>query len=287
MCVFEECCSLAQIGTQGDVANQLAPQAQFRPRAFEKCSALRQISLEKAEYDPTNLTRCLPECCFLEAGIVSLRLPPDFNWIGPAACELCKRLQLVDLSRTIISEILGSTFAHCSQLERLSLANKLRRIGREAFLNCASLREVDTPPALLYVARRAFAGCTQLCAFHKPEAKTTWRGPYRGAILAPCVFESCLALTHIELPQDTSHPSRSATERCIPDGCLNSSGLELLKPPSEWINMLPPDGEDSQAFNPIAGWHLSVSPAGRSSRIVQRDRLVRQIPGGRLSVCPG
>ena len=166
-----------QIGAQGTAANQLAPQAQVRPRAFEKCSALRQISFEKTEYDPANLTRCLPECCFLEAGIVSLHLPADFNWIGPAACELCKRLQLVDLSRTDISEILGSTFAHCSQLERLSLANKLRRIGREAFLKCTSLREVHTPPALLYIAQRAFAGCTQRCKFHKPEAKTTWSGP--------------------------------------------------------------------------------------------------------------
>ena len=70
----------------------------------------------------------LIECCFLEAGIVSF-LPVDFNWIGPAACELCKRLQLVDLSQTNISQILGSTLAHCSQLERLSLANRLRRIG--------------------------------------------------------------------------------------------------------------------------------------------------------------
>ena len=43
MCVFEECCSLVQMGTQGDVADPLAPQAQFRPRAFEKCSALRLI----------------------------------------------------------------------------------------------------------------------------------------------------------------------------------------------------------------------------------------------------
>ena len=135
-------------------ANQLAPQAQFRPRA------------------------------------VSLRLPPDFNWIGPAACELCKRLQLVDLSRTNISEILGSTFAHCSQLERLSLVKKLRRIGREAFLNCTSLREINTPPALMYVARRAFAGCTQLCALHKPEAKTTWRGPYAES----SAFDKCSQL---------------------------------------------------------------------------------------------
>ena len=178
ICVFEECCSLVQVGVQSATTNQLAPQAQFRPRAFEKCSALRDLSFEKTEYDPANLNRCLPECCFLEAGIVSLHLPADFNWIGPAACELCKRLQTVDLSRAVISEILGSTFAHCSQLEQLSLAIKLRRIGREAFLNCASLREVHAPPALLYVARRAFAGCTRLCTIHKPEAKTTWRGPY-------------------------------------------------------------------------------------------------------------
>ena len=142
---------------------------------------------EKAEYDPVNLTRCLPECYFLEAGIVSLHLPADFNWIGPAACELCKRLQLVDLSRTDISEILGSTFAHCSQLERLSLANKLGRIGREAFLNCTSLREVHAPSVLLYMARRAFAGCTQLCTFHKSEARTTWRGPYA----EPSAFDKC------------------------------------------------------------------------------------------------
>ena len=176
--VFEECCSLVQIGVNSDATDQLAAQAQFRPRAFEKCTALRQISFEKTEYDPSNLTRCLPECCFLEAGIASLHLPPDFTWIGPAACEHCTRLQLVDLSRTEINEILGSTFSHCSQLQQLSLAKKLRRLGREAFLKCTSLREVHTPPTVLYIAQRAFAGCTQLCKFHKPETRTTWRGPY-------------------------------------------------------------------------------------------------------------
>ena len=109
---------------------------------------------------------------------MSLHLPADFNWIGPAACELCKRLQSVDLSRTKVSEILGSTFAHCLQLERLSLASKVRRIGREAFLNCASLSKVYAPPALLHVARRAFAGCAQLCTLSRPETNATWRGTY-------------------------------------------------------------------------------------------------------------
>ena len=86
-----------QIGISDDAANQLAPQAELMPRAFEKCTALRQLDLEKSEYNPTNLKRCLPECCFLEAGLTSLTLPPDFTWIGPAACERCLQLQLVDL----------------------------------------------------------------------------------------------------------------------------------------------------------------------------------------------
>ena len=106
--VFEECYSLAQIGDQSTTVNQLAPQAQFRPRAFEKRSTLQQLNFERTEYDPTNLNRSIPEGCFVEAGIESLYLPADFNWMGPAACELCKRLRSVDISQTEIREILGA-----------------------------------------------------------------------------------------------------------------------------------------------------------------------------------
>ena len=49
--VFEECCSLTQIGATQCPDNILAPQAQLRPRV---------------------LNRSLPDCCFLEAGIVTL-----------------------------------------------------------------------------------------------------------------------------------------------------------------------------------------------------------------------
>ena len=120
-------------------------------------------------------------------GIDRLDLPGDFNFLGPAACENCKRLQRVDLSRTELTAIWGSTFAHCSHLEQLCLSKRLRRIGKEAFLLCSSLREVHTPPALLYIAHRAFSGCTQLRRLLKMEDKTTWRGPY-----AECdAFEMC------------------------------------------------------------------------------------------------
>ena len=47
----------------------------------------------------------------LWAGLKSLRLPRDFHFIGPKACENCKRLVEVDLMCTDITAIWGSTFA--------------------------------------------------------------------------------------------------------------------------------------------------------------------------------
>ena len=179
--VFEECCSLLQIGINNDTTNQLAPQAELRPRAFHKCTALRQLNLELSEYNPNSLMRWLPESCFLEAGLTSLTLPPDFTWIGPAVCERCLQLQLVDLSRTEVTEIMSCAFAHCKHLRTLRLPNKLRMIQQEAFLKCASLTEVNVPPTLLYIARRAFAGCTQLHRFQRDGKSVTWRGTYSRA----------------------------------------------------------------------------------------------------------
>ena len=120
--VFEECCSLTQIGTTQYPGNALAPQAQLRPRVFQGCTALRHLNLGMSECGPAYPNRCLPDCCFLEGGIVALSLPPDFNRIGSAACASCQQLQTVDLSQTDVIEILGSTFAHCSQLQQLSLS---------------------------------------------------------------------------------------------------------------------------------------------------------------------
>ena len=185
--MFEECYALAQIGDQSATANQLAPQAQFRPRAFEKRSTLQHLNFKRTEYDPTNLERSIPEGCFFEAGIELLFLPADFNWMGPAACEHCKRLRSVDISQTEISEILGGTFAHCSQLQQLRLAKAVRRIGRDALLDCTSLGELHTPPTLVYIHKRAFAGCIQLSKLIRVGKKATWRG----TCAEYDAFESC------------------------------------------------------------------------------------------------
>ena len=163
--MFEECHALAHVGDQNKAGNQLAPQARFRTRAFEKCRALQM-------HDPRDPNRVIPEGCFSEAGIVAL------SWTGPAACEHCNRLQTVDISRTDISEILDGTFARCSQLQHLKLATTVRRLWRDAFLRCTSLLEIHTPPALLNISKRAFARCAQLCKLVRMGKKGTWRGTY-------------------------------------------------------------------------------------------------------------
>ena len=43
--VFEECCSLTQIGVTQCPGNFLAPQAQLRPRVFQGCTALQHLDL--------------------------------------------------------------------------------------------------------------------------------------------------------------------------------------------------------------------------------------------------
>ena len=149
---FAECCSLSQIGTTDNGINLLAPQAQISPYAFESCLALSQVTFEQIEAHASTCARYLPEGSVCGSGIEQLKLPADFNFVGPIACENCKRLRIVDLIGTDITAIWGSTFSHCAHLAQIWFPRKLRRIGKEAFLLCSSLQDMHTPPSLLYIA---------------------------------------------------------------------------------------------------------------------------------------
>ena len=111
-----------------------------------------ELEAEKWRLCSTTLVRGVAgelEDCFLEAGIVSISLPPDFNWVGPAACERCQQLQIVDLSWTDIPEILGSTFAHCPQLQQLRLSKLAKNRVRSIPAVCLTTRGLhSTIPAI-------------------------------------------------------------------------------------------------------------------------------------------
>ena len=52
------------------------------------------------EPDAAHPNRCLLDCCFLEAGLVALALPTDFNRIGSTPCASRQQLQTVDPFQT-------------------------------------------------------------------------------------------------------------------------------------------------------------------------------------------
>ena len=115
---------------------------------------------------------------------------------------------------------------------------------------CASLQEVYTPPALQRTAHRAFFDCEQLTQLIKVDDKTTWRGPYA----ENNTFALC---------------------------------AKFRRP--TWINMLPPDGDDSDAFDeelhkdvhqqPTPGTSVSVLLGGQDPAAFTEE----QHRGGQVS----
>ena len=97
--VSEWCRSLTRVGTAQCLSNRLAP-SPTEASSFQACTALSHINLGMPEPDAAHPNRCLPDCCFLEAGIVALVLPTDFNRIGSTACASRQQLQAFDPSQT-------------------------------------------------------------------------------------------------------------------------------------------------------------------------------------------
>ena len=131
------------------------------------------------EPDAAHPNRCLPDCCFLEAGIVALALPTDFNRIGSTACASRQQLQTVDPPQAEDHGI---------------------RILPQVYLSTGGFHS----SSLLYMARCAFAGSTQFRAICKQRKSKTWRGTYA----RPNAFDKCEQLDQSEwhrvLPADAS-----------------------------------------------------------------------------------
>ena len=120
-------------------------QAELMPRAFEKCTALRQLDLEQSEHNPNSLTRCLPECCFLEADLTcySMRLR---CFLTPP----CKPLRLAPMNQqdwlTAIEQLVPQT--HLPDAELLHLLRRcvpeqgISSMAEAQALSCAIFESV-------------------------------------------------------------------------------------------------------------------------------------------------
>ena len=110
---------------------------------------------------------------------------------------------------TEITALLSSTFAHCVALNCIWLPPRLTQIGKEVFLNCVVLQEVVIPTELSDIGNRAFCGCEPLQRF------TPWIG----------------------VTLNSGQAEHNAFFMCD----------KFEKP--QWVELLPAEGPDSDAFD--------------------------------------
>lgn len=95
-------------------------------------------------------------------GALTARGNSDFRQLR----DLCPQLRELDLSQADVTEIPDNAFLGCSNLRKIILPTKLRKIGCQAFLGCRGLTSISFPAGLEEVESGAFNGCTRLREVH-------------------------------------------------------------------------------------------------------------------------
>lgn len=133
-----------------------------------------------------------------------------------------------------------SAFAGRTEIIRVTVAEGITEILRNAFMDCTSLREVDLPDGLLAIQEQAFAGCTALERVELPRGLTKidrWAFldceslrditlPDTLTFLGDRAFQNCRSLTHVEIPASLGEGRR---EFILPSGLFrNCSSLKTV-----------------------------------------------------------
>lgn len=90
-------------------------------------------------------------------------------------------------------------FSDCSSLEKIHLANGIKKVLPYSFENCKSLVDLYIPDTVSEIGEYAFSGCTQLRTIHLPSGiKRIPRGLFLGCIS----LTKCFLSDEIEIIED-------------------------------------------------------------------------------------
>jgi hypothetical protein len=121
----------------------------------------------------------LPESCtvidawaFTDCSNLQYLEMQNVTAIGADAFFCAGSLQTVILSEGL-TDLIGASFAYCTNLRKVTLPSTLKTIGDKCFYACVSLPSVSLPENLVSIGEMAFFGCVQLTEMTVPASVTS------------------------------------------------------------------------------------------------------------------
>ena len=273
--------------------------------AFTNCSKITSVNLEDTSI--TNIgTQCFMNCSSIKrivipesvdevsrqafsgcSAAVSLTIPQGVKVLGGGCFAGCTGLTEVEIPRSVSTAQLSSSqgpFSGCSNLTKVTFAEKMRSVPDYLFYQCDQLTEISLPDTISEIGECAFYGCTNLQKVNMPSLLYS---------VGEFAFYNCSKITAADLSHSLESIGRSAFSGCsaltevsfseyikvIPSSCFAGTALQKVVLPYAVSSI------DSNAFSNINTLQEISIPAGTtsisSSAFNQESLTIRGAAGSR------
>ena len=273
--------------------------------AFTNCSKITSVNLEDTSI--TNIgTQCFMNCSSIKrivipesvdevsrqafsgcSAAVSLTIPQGVKVLGGGCFAGCTGLTEVEIPRSVSTAQLSSSqgpFTGCSNLTKVTFAEKMRSVPDYLFYQCDQLTEISLPDTISEIGEYAFYGCTNLQKVNMPSLLYS---------VGESAFYNCSKITAADLSYSLESIGRSAFSGCsalkevsfgeyikvIPNSCFAGTALQKVVLPYAVSSI------ESNAFSNINTLQEISIPAGTtsisSSAFNQESLTIRGAVGSR------
>lgn len=159
--------------------------------AFEYCSALDKFNFVEGLEE-------IESSAFYSSGITEVVLPTSLKSLGSMAFRECEKLQMVDCSKTQITNIPSQAFCYTSKLTTVALNSELTEIKSGAFSN-TRLESIYIPDSVILIEKYALTKNYYLKAVEGCKSVQSVGEKNSGADWEPSnTFSNCPKLERVE-----------------------------------------------------------------------------------------
>lgn len=136
--------------------------------------------------------------------VLRVELEEGITNIGGSAFRSCAELESVSIPESV-TVIQSGAFAYCTNLESIRLPDGLKVIDANAFQNCTALHSVSIPNGVETIGRSAFTDCSGMISISIPTTVIS---------LGETAFQRCTALDNITILSEQTAINRYAFSEC-------------------------------------------------------------------------